>query len=56
VAAESCPVFPGDPQRIHSSFEDPAAIHDATGQRRAFERYSLADKTAFRFTRRRALD
>lgn len=37
-AAESCPVFPGDPQRIHWSFDDPAAIQDATEQRRAFER------------------
>jgi protein-tyrosine-phosphatase len=37
-AAETCPAFPGDPQRIHWSFEDPAAIHDATDQRRAFER------------------
>jgi protein-tyrosine-phosphatase len=37
-AAESCPVFPGDPQRIHWSFADPAAVQDATEQRRAFER------------------
>jgi protein-tyrosine-phosphatase len=37
-AAESCPVFPGDPQRIHWSFADPAAVQDATEQRRAFDR------------------
>lgn len=36
-AAESCPVFPGDPQRIHWSFEDPAAVQGAESQRRAFE-------------------
>ena len=36
-AAESCPVFPGDPQRIHWSFEDPAAVQDPVAQRRAFE-------------------
>ena len=36
-AAESCPVFPGDPKRIHWSFEDPAAIDDELKRRRAFE-------------------
>ncbi len=36
-AAESCPVFPGDPRRIHWSFEDPAAVQGDDEQRRAFE-------------------
>ena len=36
-AAESCPVFPGDPERIHWSFEDPAAVLDPEERRRAFE-------------------
>jgi protein-tyrosine-phosphatase len=36
-AAEVCPVFPGAPQRIHWSFEDPAAVADPDQQRKAFE-------------------
>jgi arsenate reductase len=37
-AAESCPVFPGDPERIHWSFEDPAAVTGDEDQRqRAFD-------------------
>jgi protein-tyrosine-phosphatase len=35
-AAEVCPVFPGDPERIHWSFEDPAAVKDEEARRRAF--------------------
>ena len=36
-AAERCPVFPGDPQRIHWSFDDPTLEPAAEGQRRACE-------------------
>ena len=37
-AAESCPVFPGDPKRIHWSFEDPAAVVGTEGDKqRAFD-------------------
>jgi protein-tyrosine-phosphatase/DNA-binding transcriptional ArsR family regulator len=38
IARESCPVFPGDPELIHWSFADPAAITDRQGRARAFER------------------
>jgi protein-tyrosine-phosphatase len=36
-ANEACPVFPGDPERIHWSFDDPAAVTESAAQRRAFE-------------------
>jgi protein-tyrosine-phosphatase len=35
--AERCPVFPGDPERIHWSFEDPILQPEADAQRRACE-------------------
>ena len=39
AAAEACPVFPGDPNRIHWSFPDPAAVvGTAEEQQRAFDR------------------
>lgn len=38
-ANESCPVFPGDPQRIHWSFLDPSAVEGAEAERqKAFDR------------------
>jgi protein-tyrosine-phosphatase len=37
-ANESCPVFPGDPERIHWSFPDPSALTDPEEQQRAFSR------------------
>jgi arsenate reductase len=34
-AKESCPVFPGAPERIHWSFEDPAAVEGTDAEREA---------------------
>jgi arsenate reductase len=37
-AAESCPVFPGNPERIHWNFDDPAAAAGSEDERqRAFD-------------------
>lgn len=38
-ANESCPIFPGDPQRIHWSFPDPSAVQGSDEERlKAFEK------------------
>ena len=38
-AAEQCPVFPGDPERIHWSCDDPAAVRGTREEcQRAFDR------------------
>ena len=40
-AAEQCPIFPGDPERIHWSFPDPAAVEGAEVVRLAAFRETL---------------
>ena len=47
---ESCPTFPGDPDRIHWSFADPAAVQGSLEERhRAFEQTSLQLTTRLRY-------
>ncbi|HEY1014053.1 MAG TPA: arsenate reductase ArsC [Herpetosiphonaceae bacterium] len=48
-ARESCPIFPGDPERIHWSFADPAAIDDPDGAERAFEQTFVQLQTRLRY-------
>lgn len=46
---ETCPTFPGDPERIHWSFRDPATVQGTeTEQRRAFEQTALQLTTRLR--------
>jgi protein-tyrosine-phosphatase/DNA-binding transcriptional ArsR family regulator len=46
---ESCPVFPGDPERIHWSFPDPAAIEDEGQRRQAFDQTATQLMTRIRY-------
>ncbi len=40
-AKESCPLFPGDPIKIHWSFPDPAAIENPTARAKAFHQTAV---------------
>jgi thioredoxin type arsenate reductase len=47
---ESCPTFPGDPERVHWSFPDPAAVEGSEEERaRAFEQVALQLTTRIRY-------
>lgn len=49
-AREVCPVFPGDPQRIHWSFNDPAAVQGSEKDRYgAFKRTASELATRIRY-------
>jgi ArsR family transcriptional regulator, arsenate/arsenite/antimonite-responsive transcriptional repressor / arsenate reductase (thioredoxin) len=46
---ETCPVFPGDPERIHWSFDDPAAVPGSEDDRyRAFRKVATELATRIR--------
>ena len=48
-AAETCPIFPGDPERIHWTFEDPAAAVGTDDERqRVFDTAAMALLTRIR--------
>jgi protein-tyrosine-phosphatase len=46
---EVCPLFPNDPQRIHWSFPDPAAIEDADERAYAFRQTAQQLVTRIRY-------
>jgi protein-tyrosine-phosphatase len=49
LARETCPIFPGDPEHIHWSFPDPAAVEDIAARRRAFESVATELTTRINF-------
>ena len=46
---ETCPVFPGDPERIHWSFPDPAVVENDEERRRAFNQTAQQLITRIRY-------
>ena len=47
---ESCPTFPGDPERVHWSFPDPAAVEGPEKERyHAFEQVAFQLVTRIRY-------
>jgi thioredoxin type arsenate reductase len=49
-AREACPIFPGDPERIHWSIPDPSAVEgDEKAQRTAFKRAADELTTRLRY-------
>jgi ArsR family transcriptional regulator, arsenate/arsenite/antimonite-responsive transcriptional repressor / arsenate reductase (thioredoxin) len=46
---ETCPVFPGDPDRIHWSFADPTIVEDEGARRKAFEQTARELTTRIRY-------
>ena len=46
---ETCPVFPGDPERIHWSFADPAMIEDEEQRQHAFDQTATQLMTRVRY-------
>lgn len=46
---ESCPVFPGDPEHIHWSFPDPAAVEPESERSEAFMRTAVELTTRIRY-------
>jgi protein-tyrosine-phosphatase len=48
-ARESCPIFPGDPEQVHWSIADPAAVEGAKQQQDAFKRAADELTTRIRY-------